>query len=152
MRTLAARRITAVWLIALISALGVGHFGTWLWDFVRGNTVTATVNSCHLQYGWNETPYAQCIGDWHHSTDLGGGNVSTVASGPILGVDVDPLAKTTTEDGKLSGDYAGDYFARLNSGGAVVIPGWHLILGPLFLLTMAVSGGLVLLQLRRTHK
>jgi len=150
MRTLTTRRLTAVWLVALISALGVGHFGAWLWDYVRGNTVTATVNSCHVQYGWNETPYAACIGDWHHATDLGSGNVSLVASGPILGVGVDPLAKTITEDGKLSGDYAGDYFATLDGSGAVVIPRWHVVLGPLFLLAMAVSGGLILRDIRRT--
>jgi hypothetical protein len=147
--TLLAKKSTTLLIVAMLSALAAGHFGSWIIDWLRGNTVRASVSECFVAYGWNETRYAKCDGNWHHAVDQGGANVSYVASGPVLGVAVDPLAQAQREDGLLPGDYPGEYFARLNGSGAVVIPGYHVVLGPLFLLLAIAGTTLGVMELRR---
>lgn len=135
-----AKRVTAIWFVTVLAALGAGYYGGWLLDWIDGNTVTASVDSCNVAYGWNEFRYANCIGNWHHLQSEGEGNVSYVGSGPVLGIDVDPTGAVLNDDGKLAGAYAGEYFASLNGRAAVVIPRLHLILGPMFLAILLLCG------------
>ncbi|NUT08080.1 MAG: hypothetical protein HOV76_31885 [Hamadaea sp.] len=135
--------------VALLAAVGAGYFGSWLVDWMLGDTVTATVHSCQVAYGWNESRYALCIGDWHHEQSEGGSNISYVGSGPVVGLDVDATAPVVTNDGKLSGDYAGTYFARLDGRAAVVVPRSHLLLGPASIVVLALCGVALFVVSRR---
>ncbi|NUT20805.1 MAG: hypothetical protein HOV77_16610 [Hamadaea sp.] len=143
--------MSAIRIIALLAAVGAGYFGGWMVAWTLGDTVSATVHSCHVAYGWNESRYAECVGDWRHDQSEGGTNISHVGSGPVIGLDVDPTAGVIDSDGTLPGDYAGTYFARLDGRAAIVIPRSHLLLGPTSVVMLTLCG-VALIVVGRRHR
>jgi hypothetical protein len=135
----------------VLAAIALGHYGSWMAALVTGKTVKATVDSCVLAYGWNDYQFARCDGNWHQVASHRDGSTTHVASGPVIGLDVDAYGPVDTADGRLSGNYRGTHFAVLQDGAAIVVSPVQMVLGPISLIVVVLSS-ILLIRSRRSDR